>query len=131
MFSKQIFKTDGESIERILLHEMGHAVDLNPVHGLHLSDPENNKCTREKKWGSKCSEYAFTRKGNVNKRKEAISEAMSMVVYKNRSDKSTATIRVPKFDENKKYAGYEVIGYDEWHERYHDLAIWLEKELGL
>ena len=36
-----------------------------------------------------------------------------MVAYKNRSDKSTATIKVPIFDENKKHMGNEVIGYDE------------------
>ena len=121
---------DGESIERVLLHEMGHAKDLNPIHGLHLSDPKNNKCTRKQKWGAKCSNYAYTETG-TNIRKEAIAEALSMVTYKNRPDKSTATIKVPKFDKNGKYDGYEVIGYDEWHERYHDLAIWLEKELGL
>nr|WP_295000941.1 hypothetical protein [uncultured Methanobrevibacter sp.] len=121
---------DGESIERQLLHEMSHAIDLNPVHGLHLSDPENNKCKHKRRWGSKCSDYAFTeRKENI--RKEAIAEAMSMVAYKNRQDKSTAIIKVPTFDENKKYIGNEVIGYDEWHERFNDLAIWLEKELGL
>ena len=56
---------------------------------------------------------------------------MSMVAYKNRPDKSTATIKVPKFDKNKKHIGYEVLGYDEWHERFYDLAIWLEKELDL
>ena len=38
---------------------------------------------------------------------------------------------VPKFDKNGKHDGYEVIGYDEWHERFNDIATWLEKELGL
>ncbi|MBQ6629413.1 MAG: hypothetical protein IJH65_11450 [Methanobrevibacter sp.] len=53
------------------------------------------------------------------------------MAYKNRADKSTAKIKVPKFDKNGKHDGYEIIGYEEWHERFNDIATWLEKELGL
>ena len=53
------------------------------------------------------------------------------MAYKNRVDKSTAKIKVPKFDKNGKHDGYEIIGYEEWHERFNDIATWLEKELGL
>ena len=116
----------GLSIERQLLHEMAHAVTLNPIHKLDiikdLSQFENN--------GVKCSEYGFNQKG-AKKQEETIAEAISMVVYKKRSNKSTAIIKVPKFDKNGKHDGYEIIGYEEWHERFNDIATWLEKELGL
>lgn len=65
------------------------------------------------------------------KYEEVIADAVSMVVYKNIPDKSTATIKVPRFNENGKHVGYEVLGYDEWHERFNDLAMGLEKELNL
>lgn len=119
-------KYSGLSIERQLLHEMAHAVTLNPIHKLDimkdLSQFENN--------GVKCSEYGFNQKG-IKKQEETIAEAISIVAYKNRADKSTAKIKVPKFDKNGKHDGYEIIGYEEWHERFNDIATWLEKELGL
>lgn len=72
---------------------MAHAVTLNPIHKLDiikdLNQFENN--------GVKCSEYGFNQKGD-KKQEETIAEAISMVVYKKRSNKSTAIIKVPKFD---------------------------------
>ena len=107
---------------------MGHAQDLNLIHGLHLSTKENH--SQFENFGINSSEGAFEANDN-QKYEEVIADALSMVVYKNIPNKSTATIKVPRFDENGKHIGYEVLGYDEWHERFNDLVMWLEKELNL
>jgi len=107
---------------------LSHAQDLNPIHGLKLSTKEN--LSQFENFGINSSENAFEAKED-QKYEEVIADAVSMVVYKNIPDKSTATIKVPRFNENGKHVGYEVLGYDEWHERFNDLAMWLEKELNL
>ena len=118
----------GLDFQRQLLHELSHAQDLNPIHGLKLSTKEN--LSQFENFGINSSENAFEAKED-QKYEEVIADAVSMVVYKNIPDKSTATIKVPRFNENGKHVGYEVLGYDEWHERFNDLAMWLEKELNL
>ena len=54
-----------------------------------------------------------------------------MVSYKHKHDKSTAVILSPVYDENKKIVGRELRNYYEWHEKYNELATYLEKKLDL
>ena len=116
------------SVQRIILHEMGHGVDLDIDDGLQLSsNPEVISLIKKLKHSSY---YARTKKGNMRYTEE-IADAISMVSYKDKADKSTAKIQVPVYDNNGKLINHEVLDYWEWHERYNDLAIYLENALGL
>ena len=116
-------------IQRTILHEMGHAVNLNEKIGLKLSNDENIKNLIEKHGYS--SYYATTKKSKNSKINEEIADAISMVSYKNKLDKSSAIIKVPVYGNNKKIENYEYLNYDGWHERFYDLATYLENTLGL
>lgn len=116
------------SIQRIMLHEMGHGVDLDGDDGLQLSsNPEVISLIKKLKHSSY---YARTKKGN-SKYTEEIADAISMVAYKDKIDKSTALIQVPVYDNKGKLVGQEVLDYWRWHERYNKLAVYLENALGL
>lgn len=112
-------------IQRTILHEMGHAVNLNEKIGLKLSNDENIKNLIEKHGYS--SYYATTKKSKNSKINEEIADAISMVSYKNKLDKSSEIIKVPVYGNNKKIENYEYLNYDEWHDRFYDLATYLEK----
>ena len=119
---------EGYSIQRVMLHEMGHGVDLDNDDGLQLSS--NSEVISLIKKAKHSSYYARTKKGNM-KYTEEIADAISMVAYKGKSDKSTAKIQVPVHDNDGKWIGKEVLDYWEWHERYNDLAVYLENTLSL
>ena len=115
------------SIDRIMYHEMGHAIDLDDNYGLRLSTNKNIKNLIN---AYRPSSYNATSGPTFKRYREGIADALSMVAYKNILDKSTAKIRVPKY-ENGKNVGYEILGYDEWHKRYYNLATFLENELNI
>ena len=117
------------AIQRVILHEMGHGVDLDVDDGLHLSqDVFLRQLIKSYRFSSY---YARTRDDADSRYSEEIAEAISMVAYKNKSDKSTAKISVPVYDENKKLIDYEVLDYWEWHERYNEIATYLENTLNI
>ncbi len=115
-------------IQRTILHEMGHGGDLNDIGGLLLSkDPVIIELINAHGFSS---DYAARAVGAL-KYKEEIADAISMVSYKHKHDKSTAVILSPVYDENKKIVGRELRNYYEWHEKYNELATYLEKKLDL
>ena len=97
--------------------------------GLKLSNDDNIKKLIEKQGYS--SYYATTKKSKNSKINEEIADAISMVSYKNKLDKSSAIIKVPVYGNNKKIENYEYLNYYEWHNRFYDLATYLENALGL
>ena len=123
------FAQEQSPVQRTMLHELGHAVNLNDKIGLKLGNDEKIKKLIEKQGYS--SYYATTKKSKNSKINEEIADAISMVAYKNKLDKSSAIIKVPVYDNNKKIENYEYLNYDEWHDRFNDLATYLENTLGL
>ena len=107
---------------------MGHGSDLNENIGLQLYKDSYILELIDKHGHS--SDYARTKKG-TRRYKEEIADALSMVSYKNKQDKSTAIILVPVYDNNGKVVRRELLNYEEWHNRFEELATYLEKKISL
>ena len=116
------------NVHMSLLHEMAHSIDLNSIEGLNISDNPLYPIAVLKDRIDRCSVIA-------KNDQEDVAEAIAMVVFKNKSDKSFAriTVDIPEYDKygNVINVSRETIGYEEFCVLFENRVSLIENLLGL